>query len=350
MNQGIYISGIAHALIILWALFAGLFLRGGEPLSVQTMDVQVLSSEEFAALTAAPEPELAQPELPAQTPAELTQPTPPADEAPATPEPAPEAPPAPQPAPEISVPAPPPAEAAPDAPVSPEPPTPEAAVRIAPETAPEPEPNTEIAPDVVEQVTPDPQAEAAEPAEDTQATAPEAAADQIVTEAEEPSSAAPVRSLRPMARPNFTPPAAATEPEEPAPDQSAAIADALAQAQTETPTRASRPSGPPMSAGEKDALRVSVGKCWNTGALSSDALTVTVEVYVAMKPDGKPEAGSIKMVRYSGGSETAAKQAYEAARRAIIRCGARGFDLPREKYDHWREIEMVFNPTNMRVK
>ena len=45
-----------------------------------------------------------------------------------------------------------------------------------------------------------------------------------------------------------------------------------------------------------------------------------------------------------------ARQAFEAARRAIIRCGAQGFDLPREKYDHWRDIEMVFNPEKMRIK
>ncbi|MDZ4134880.1 MAG: energy transducer TonB, partial [Paracoccaceae bacterium] len=45
-----------------------------------------------------------------------------------------------------------------------------------------------------------------------------------------------------------------------------------------------------------------------------------------------------------------ARQAYEAARRAIIRCGATGFKLPAEKYDQWRNIEMVFNPEKMRIK
>ena len=50
------------------------------------------------------------------------------------------------------------------------------------------------------------------------------------------------------------------------------------------------------------------------------------------------------------GSELTEAQAYEAARRAIIRCGAKGFDLPREKYDHWRDIKMTFNPEKMRIK
>ena len=40
----------------------------------------------------------------------------------------------------------------------------------------------------------------------------------------------------------------------------------------------------------------------------------------------------------------------EAARRAIIRCGADGYKLPPEKYDQWRDIEMTFNPEKMRIK
>ena len=40
--------------------------------------------------------------------------------------------------------------------------------------------------------------------------------------------------------------------------------------------------------------------------------------------------------------------AFEAARRAVLRCQRGGFDLPIEKYDHWRDIEMTFNPEKMR--
>ena len=44
------------------------------------------------------------------------------------------------------------------------------------------------------------------------------------------------------------------------------------------------------------------------------------------------------------------RQAFEAARRAIIRCGSNGYDLPREKYGQWQNIEMTFNPEKMRIK
>ena len=105
-----------------------------------------------------------------------------------------------------------------------------------------------------------------------------------------------------------------------------------------------------MTAGEKDGLRVAVQACWNVGSLSSEALLVTVTVSVELGQDGKPDAGSITMTEYEGGSDGAARQAYEAARRAVIRCGANGFKLPPEKYDQWRSLELVFNPERMRIK
>ncbi|MGM0661234.1 MAG: energy transducer TonB, partial [Pseudomonadota bacterium] len=111
-----------------------------------------------------------------------------------------------------------------------------------------------------------------------------------------------------------------------------------------------RPSGPPLTGGERDALRVAVQECWNVGSLSSEALRTSVVVAVSMTRDGQPEIGSIRLAGSSGGGDAAAKQAYEAARRAIIRCGSDGFDLPAEKYDQWRDIEMTFNPESMRIR
>jgi hypothetical protein len=105
-----------------------------------------------------------------------------------------------------------------------------------------------------------------------------------------------------------------------------------------------------MTAGEKDALRIAVQACWNVGSLSTDALRVTVVVAATLAENGVPDAGSIRMIEAQGGSDTAARQAFEAARRAVLRCGARGFNLPPEKYEQWRNIELVFNPEKMRIK
>ncbi|WP_377134493.1 hypothetical protein [Roseicyclus marinus] len=66
--------------------------------------------------------------------------------------------------------------------------------------------------------------------------------------------------------------------------------------------------------------------------------------------DGRPVSNSIRLIAASGPDEAAAQQAYEAARRAILRCGANGYGLPAESYDHWRQVELVFNPEGMRLR
>ncbi|MBL4768172.1 MAG: energy transducer TonB, partial [Rhodobacteraceae bacterium] len=169
---------------------------------------------------------------------------------------------------------------------------------------------------------------------------------------DEGANLAPARSVRPPARPLV--PSAVTPAPDPEPSPQAErnnpINNALAEALAGTDTPTPEPTGPPLSQGEKDALRVSVSRCWNVGSLSTAALAVTVVVGVSMTPEGKPEASTIRLLSSSGGDGGAAKQAFDAARRAIIRCGSSGFDLPSEKYGHWRDIEMTFNPERMRNK
>jgi hypothetical protein len=107
------------------------------------------------------------------------------------------------------------------------------------------------------------------------------------------------------------------------------------------------PSGPPLSAGERDALRVAVAQCWNIGSLSTEALGTTVVIAVKMNQNGTPVAETIRMLSSSGGSNAAAQRVFDSARRAIIRCGARGYDLPQEKFSQWQNIEMTFDPRKM---
>ncbi len=96
--------------------------------------------------------------------------------------------------------------------------------------------------------------------------------------------------------------------------------------------------GPPLSQGEKDGFRVAVEGCWNRGSLSTEASRTTVSVAFSMTPDGRVDKGSMKMVGHDGGSAAAAKQAYEAARRAILRCEKGGHKLPTEKYTRWKDV------------
>lgn len=365
MATGHYISGIGHGALLAWALIGGLFSRVPDD-AIEVAEVSIISSEEFAALSApqpAPEveqniPTPPQPEIedtppsPPVVEAPPEVPTPPVEETPPPAEEAPEVVEAPPPLPEV-VETPPEVVQPPvqDNPVVLAPPattsSPRPAPRVAPTPVEAPPPDTEVAEEVQEEVAPD--AEAPTQSEVDEATAPEEANDRIVTEADEPPSSAPTRSSRPSARPKRPDPPPETA--QPATNSTRdAIAEALADVQQETtPTQTSAPTGPPLSYGEKDALRVAVSNCWrvDVGGASS---RVTVVVSVSLEKNGKVITNSLRLISSEGGDDTAVNVAFQSARRAIILCQKGGYKLPTEKYSHWREIEMTFNPEKMRIK
>ena len=367
MRFGWYISGAGHAGLIVAILFGGIFAGDRIPEAVTLSNVSIMSEEEFAALVqpgAAPEtqtdaPDVVTPEDPAADAPDAPEP----DTAPAISAPDPvEAPETPD-TPEFDVEQPAPnAVVVEDAPSIPAPPSdldgttvqPDAVAAPAPRVAPVPQvappPDAESGPELIEDTAPDPEAPPAEPVEEDTPTAPDAASDRIVTEAEEEQNYAPASSMRPRARP-ARPTRVAEEPEEtPEPstntDDPVAAASANDTATSDAPVR----QGPPLTGGEKEAFRLAVSQCWNVGSLSTEALGTTVIVGFDMQQSGQPVTESIKMVSFSGGSDAGARQAFEAARRAIIRCGARGFDLPADKYDQWQQIEATFNPQGMQFR
>ena len=62
--------------------------------------------------------------------------------------------------------------------------------------------------------------------------------------------------------------------------------------------------------------------------------------------DGSVINGSIRLIEPASMPDARYKSAFEAGRRALIRCSPYT-DLPREKYAQWRNIEVVFNPEGM---
>ncbi len=248
-------------------------------------------------------------------------------------------------------------------------PQPKPADIVAPDPTDAPDKPTDVAPDKVVDTTPDEQ-QPPKPEPVQEAAAPEATGDVLKTEENQDkvASAAPEASMRPKSKPPKPKPVETQSTETaPAPTETTtapkptdapadAVNDALAEAlsgeQSDTPApgTGTAPSGPPMTGGEKDALVIAVKQCWNVGSLSTDALNTVVTVGVTMEPSGKPVSGSIRMIGFEGGSEASAKLAYEAGRRAIIRCGQNGFPLPPEKYDQWKDVEITFDPEKMRMK
>ena len=115
--------------------------------------------------------------------------------------------------------------------------------------------------------------------------------------------------------------------------------------------------GPPMTAGEKDGVRVAINSCWNIGSLSSAAQRVKLVMRVEMNEDGTPIGPSIQMTSYEGGDDAAAQQAFEAAKRAVVRgvrgCGGKpGYQLDPAKYQRLLFgliliLMMIFRPSGL---
>jgi len=225
---------------------------------------------------------------------------------------------------------------------------------VAPEPAPRPEPETVQDPTPQEAVVPEETGETVEQPQEAAET-PEAT-DRIVTEAAQPPANSPNASLRPPARrpsaPRPTETVEAPTPATPAPAEDSTVDDAAVQAALEavlSSAEADVPTGPPMSSGEKDALRLAVQACWNVDPGARWAQT-TVTVAMDMTQDGKVVSNSLRMIGSEGGDTSTANAAFGAARRAILLCQKDGYPLPAEKYGQWKEIEMTFNPERMRIR
>lgn len=367
MHTGQYISGAGHLGLIAWLLLGGLFADKPEPFEMT--EVSVISGADFDAMIAAQQApqsttEVAQPATPdtstdapdvssapdaaIEQPAPVQVDTPPDDTPPEVAELPPETPveESPQnltePVGDIAVLTP---ETAPEA-------APRPVERVAPEPVAQPEPEAQPDPETREAVAPDAAGEAPEQ-EAQEATAPEEAVAEIVTEA----TNAPASSNRPPGRRPAAParqvaeaPAVETPrpvPETPPADSGSVNNDDVLAALAAAQEAVAAPSGPPLSAGEKDALRAQIAKCWNIGSLSTEALGTIVIIGVKMNRDATPVNDSIRMISASGGSDSSARRVYDSARRAIILCGSRGYDLPADKFSQWQNIEMTFDPSKM---
>ncbi len=362
MDRGTKISAIGHGALILWVMLGDMLWPFDTLNQPEVANVSLMSEAEFAALQAsAPKTDSAQNEPPPEPAAPK-----PAEPEPAEPEPAQEVPDvAPQPE-EVPPPTAPLADVAQPIPVAPS------------DIAPAPRPMDRVAatpvnespdtPDVADEATPEVAQEAPPDAQviDTQqpAAAPQEAAPVVVTEAdpapEDAPQLAPTASARPKPRPAAPPKvdadaeaiaaalaeATADAAEQPSPQPSA---EASAEASEPTSGGADLPEGPPMSGGEIEGLRIAINRCWVTSTLSTEAMNTTVTLRVEMSEAGKPT--SIEMTDFSGGSRAAADRAFEAGRRAVIRCaGTAGYDLPAEKYGQWNVLNLIFDPNGMRLR
>jgi TonB family protein len=226
----------------------------------------------------------------------------------------------------------------------------------APQAEPEPVPTTEVAsvPEPPKEVQPDPEQEAIENAEPL----PE----EVQPEARIPENV-PVPSLRPerpQAQTARTDQRRENEPQQqaeappPAPEseskedevaallnQEQASGGGAQRSREEASLGGQRNTGgSELTQSEMDALRNQIQACWNPPA-AVDAGNLKVSVRFKLDSAGMVE-GAPTIMQSSGN-----RAADESARRAILICGQRGYNLPAEKYDAWRDVVVNFDPSEM---
>jgi hypothetical protein len=236
-------------------------------------------------------------------------------------------------------------------------PAPRPAPRIDTTAAPKPPTDADTAPETQTSTTPDPAATQQQDSQQEQA--PKEASTEIVTEADViENSAAPVKSSRPKGRPQGlaanakaarvkAEQAKAARLQAERDRQAREIEEALRAAQSGA-APAAAPTGPPLTGGERDGLILAIKQCWNVPIGLEGAAELVVVLRVDLNRDGSL-AASPKMIEPTGPAQGTIKQAFEAGRRALIRCAPYN-NLPPEKYERWRRVEVVFNPRNMVVK
>ena len=103
-----------------------------------------------------------------------------------------------------------------------------------------------------------------------------------------------------------------------------------------------------LNSDQLDHMRQVIGPLWNIGSLSTEAIRVTVTMRVQLSRDQK--VLSVEMVEFTGGTAEAAQQAFEAAKRAVIRGASRGLGLPPDSYESWKSFLIIFDTSKGEVR
>lgn len=114
--------------------------------------------------------------------------------------------------------------------------------------------------------------------------------------------------------------------------------------------QATAPDGGGLTEQDAAAFRTQMQACWNVAALPADARDIVVHVRFTMALTGVPVVDRLELVGTSTQDAARTELAFQAARRAVIRCGAGGYDLPAAAFAAWEHVEVTYDPSGMRVR
>jgi hypothetical protein len=385
VDLGVKISGTAHAILIGIAIFGAPIFSADEENPIQISEVSLISLQEFELLTkentpifqTEPEPEMQEPKpVPEvkEPEAELQEPEPEPEE--------------PEPEPELQEPEPEPEVQEPEPEVKEPEPEPEVQEIISDsETDPvapitdqdnlgelTPEFNENAAPKAAEIISDISNEAPEEPAdmnsiqdtsfenvsgadedkseiEVTENTPAEETTTQIVTEAEEQESdLVPSRTSKPKNRPKNLKivKEIKTKPKLKPKEVVEAKKDATAESILESLKEKNEPEPfldltPAQKESVGNIIRNKMRLCWNPPVGVENGLTNVMILGLKFDIDGKLVESPVNLTPDSG---VGSLQAFEAARRAVIRCSPYN-ELDPEIYEGWKELNLKFNPKNM---
>jgi peptidoglycan hydrolase-like protein with peptidoglycan-binding domain len=97
----------------------------------------------------------------------------------------------------------------------------------------------------------------------------------------------------------------------------------------------------PLSIEEIGSVRQQVAKCWNPPAMDKNAAEKIIEIAVGMNIDGTVRDARISNRNLQ--SDPFLRAVAESALRAVLNRRCQPFKLPREKFDRWKTITLIFS-------
>jgi hypothetical protein len=102
----------------------------------------------------------------------------------------------------------------------------------------------------------------------------------------------------------------------------------------------------PLAISEIDLIRQQIRECWNLPAGAKEAENLSIEIRMAMNPDGTVrQARILDQGRLQ--SDPFFRAAAESALRAVLNPHCNPLKLPLEKYQQWKNMILIFDPSQM---